>query len=33
MENGYLRMASAGLEPIETTPDPALVLPDRRARL
>lgn len=26
-ENGYLRMASAGLEPIETTPDPALVLP------
>lgn len=26
-ENGFLRMASAGLEPIETTPDPALVLP------
>lgn len=26
-ENGYLRMASAGLEPTETTPDPALVLP------
>ncbi len=26
-ENGYLRMASAGLEPIETTPDAALVLP------
>ncbi len=26
-ENGYLRMASAGLEPIETTPDPSLVLP------
>jgi hypothetical protein len=26
-DNGYLRMASAGLEPIETTPDPALVLP------
>lgn len=26
-ENGFLRMASAALEPIETTPDPALVLP------
>lgn len=26
-DNGYLRMASAGLELIETTPDPALVLP------
>lgn len=26
-ENGFLRMASAGLEPIETTPDPTLVLP------
>lgn len=26
-ENGFLRMASAGLEPIETTPDPALVVP------
>ncbi len=26
-DNGYLRMASAGLEPIETTPDPALALP------
>ena len=26
-DNGYLRMASAGLEPTETTPDPALVLP------
>lgn len=26
-ENGFLRMASAGLEPIETTPDPALALP------
>lgn len=26
-ENGFLRMASAGLEPIETTPDPGLVLP------
>lgn len=26
-ENGFLRMASAGLEPIETTPDPALVIP------
>ncbi len=26
-ENGYLRMASAGLETVETSPDPALVLP------
>lgn len=26
-ENGFLRMASAGLEPIETSADPALVLP------
>lgn len=26
-ENGFLRMASAALEPVETTPDPALVLP------
>ncbi len=26
-ENGFLRMASAGLEPIETTPDPGLVVP------
>lgn len=26
-ENGYLRMASAGLEPIETTPDPTLIMP------
>lgn len=26
-ENGFLRMASAGLEPMETTLDPALVLP------
>lgn len=26
-QNGFLRMASAGLEPIETTPDPALVQP------
>ena len=26
-ENGFLRMASAALEPIETTPDPTLVLP------
>jgi len=26
-DNGFLRMASAGLEPMETTPDPALVLP------
>jgi len=26
-ENGFLRMASAGLEPQETSPDPALVLP------
>lgn len=26
-ENGFLRMASAALEPTETTPDPALVLP------
>lgn len=26
-DNGYLRMASAGLEPIETTPDPTLIMP------
>lgn len=26
-ENGFLRMASAALEPTETTPDPSLVLP------
>lgn len=26
-ENGFLRMASAGMEPQETSPDPALVLP------
>lgn len=26
-ENGFLRMASAGLEPQETSPDPTLVLP------
>ena len=26
-DNGYLRMASAGLEPVETSADPALVVP------
>lgn len=26
-DNGFLRMASAGLEPIETTPDPTLIMP------
>ena len=31
-ENGFLRMASAGLETVETTPDPALVLPGTDAR-